>query len=157
LIHGLSGHGAYAELADLFPVAVRVKVAGRSVMRDVNQIVRPLVDESFVQRTRFKLTTVFVDQFVESLPGRLGRLRLALTTGDRDGALEVIATLRSSGHAVGAEQLAVLLEDLEHELRAQTAEANSAVVLSKLAAAYLPALHHCGHKTVDKLNTLPRH
>lgn len=126
-------------------------------MRDVNQIVRPLVDESFVQRTRFKLTTVFVDQFVESLPGRLGRLRLALTTGDRDGALEVIATLRSSGHAVGAEQLAVLLEDLEHELRAQTAEANSAVVLSKLAAAYLPALHHCGHKTVDKLNTLPRH
>jgi HPt (histidine-containing phosphotransfer) domain-containing protein len=126
-------------------------------MREVNHIVRPLIDEAFVQRSHYKLSTVFIDQFVDSLPQHMSTLRLAMTTGDRDGALTAVAKLQASSHLVHAEQLAVQLADLEHELRKTTSVADPSLALSKLAAACLPQLHHTCEKTVQKLTTLPNH
>lgn len=126
-------------------------------MLDVNTIVRPLIDESFVRRSQYKLSKVFADQFIESLPQHLSHLRLALTTGDRQGALSAVAKLQATSELVHAEQLAVQLASLEHELLTTTPEGDPSVRLSKLAATFLPSLHHSCDKTVEKLNTLSHH
>src|SRR5690242_7725778 len=70
--------------------------AERSVMSTSDDAPRPLVDQSVLDRLRDELeeeegySRVFVGNFIDYLPQRLGRLRLALTTGDLEGSMDAV-------------------------------------------------------------------
>jgi hypothetical protein len=80
--------------------------AERTVMTQSDDAGRPLVDQSVLDRLREELDedegycTVFVGNFIDYLPYRIGRLRLALTTGDLDGAVDAILSLKTSSQMV---------------------------------------------------------
>jgi HPt (histidine-containing phosphotransfer) domain-containing protein len=118
---------------------------------------RPLVDQSVLDRLREELEddegycSVFVGNFIESLPQRIGRLRLALTTGDLEGSVDAILSLKTSSQMVGAERLAALATDLEGEIRAEAPAADAAVVLPRLAATFLRPINHCSRQTTYRL------
>jgi hypothetical protein len=120
----------------------------------------PVVGPSFLDGLREELDEyegcrrVFADDFIEGLPRRFNQLRLALTTGDLEGSLDAVQGLKLSSHAVGAERLSALLTDLEGEIRIQTREAD-AVVLPRLAALFLRAIHQCGLQTKQRLEARP--
>ena len=59
---------------------------------------------------------VFVGNFIECLPQRLSKLRLALTTGDLEGSVDAVLSLKTSSQMVGAERLAGLATNLESEI-----------------------------------------
>lgn len=118
---------------------------------------RPLVDKSVLDRLREELEEdegycmVFVGNFIACLPDRIGRLRLALTTGDLEGAADAVLSLKTSSQMVGAERLAALATDLEAEIRTGAHEAEAAVVLPQLAATFLRPIDHCGRMTTYRL------
>ena len=118
---------------------------------------RPLVDQSVLDRLREELDedegycTVFVGNFIDYLPRRIGRLRLALTTGDLDGAVDAILSLKTSSQMVGAERLAGLALDLESAIRSDSAHGDVAVELPRLAAAYLKPINQCSRQTLHRL------
>lgn len=118
---------------------------------------RPLVDQSVLDRLREELeeeegySRVFVGNFIEYLPQRLARLRLALTTGDLDGSLDAVLSLKTSSQMVGAERLAALALELENEIRAEAGHADMTVALPRLAAAYLRPITQCSRQTTHRL------
>lgn len=116
----------------------------------------PLVDPSVLERLRTELedcsgyTQVFVAGYIECLPQRIERLRLALTTGDWPGAVDAVLSLKTSSQMVGAELLASLALELEAELR-NSASADPAVVLPQHAARFLGPLNRCSIRTIRSL------
>ncbi|WP_411375654.1 Hpt domain-containing protein [Arthrobacter sp. MPF02] len=117
----------------------------------------PLVDQSVLDRLREELEEdegyckVFVGNFIECLPQRIGRLRLALTTGDLEGSVDAVLSLKTSSQMVGAERLAGLALDLEGEIRIEAHQADIAVVLPQLAAMYLRPIKQCSRQTMHRL------
>lgn len=120
---------------------------------------RPLVDQSVLDRLRAELEddegycTVFVTNFMEYLPHRIAKLRLALTTGDLDGAMDAILSLKTSSQMVGAERLAGLAMDLEAEIRNESRQADVAIALPRLAAEFLKPIDVCAKQTLHRLQT----
>ncbi|TLM84094.1 Hpt domain-containing protein [Pseudarthrobacter sp. NamE5] len=120
---------------------------------------RPLVDQSVLNRLREELEEdegycrLFVGNFIEYLPHRIGRLRLALTTGDLEGAVDAVLSLKTSSQMVGAERLASLAMDLEGEIRTGSGRANVTVVLPQLAAEFLRPIHQCSRQTMHRLQS----
>jgi HPt (histidine-containing phosphotransfer) domain-containing protein len=118
---------------------------------------RPLVDQSVLDRLREELDedegycTVFVGNFIDYLPRRIGRLRLALTTGDLDGAVDAVLSLKTSSQMVGAERLAGLALDLESAIRGDSSHNDVAEALPRLAAAYLKPINQCSKQTLHRL------
>jgi HPt (histidine-containing phosphotransfer) domain-containing protein len=118
---------------------------------------RPLVDQSVLDRLREELeeeegySRVFVGNFIEYLPQWLARLRLALTTGDLDGSMDAVLSLKTSSQMVGAERLAGLALELENEIRAEARHADMTVALPRLAAAYLRPITQCSRQTTHRL------
>ncbi|WP_457948564.1 Hpt domain-containing protein [Pseudarthrobacter sp. alpha12b] len=118
---------------------------------------KPLVDQSVLDRLRDELdeeegySRVFVGNFIEYLPQRLGRLRLALTTGDLEGSMDAVLSLKTSSQMVGAERLAALALELENEIRAEARHADMAVALPRLAATYLRPITQCSRQTMHRL------
>ncbi|GKV72808.1 hypothetical protein NCCP2145_21890 [Pseudarthrobacter sp. NCCP-2145] len=121
-----------------------------------------LVDRSVLDRLGKELdddgegyTRIFVANFITCLPGRIERLRLALTTGDLEAAVDAVLSLKTSSQMVGAERLAVLVMDLEAEMRGE-ASRSYLMALPKLAAAFLGPIALCGSKTVHILDQWAR-
>lgn len=118
---------------------------------------RPLVDQSVLDRLREELEEddgyckVFVGNFIEYLPHRIGRLRLALTTGDLEGSVDAVLSLKTSSQMVGAERLAGMALDLEKSLREEDSSADPADVLPRLAAAHLRRIKQCSKQTTYAL------
>jgi HPt (histidine-containing phosphotransfer) domain-containing protein len=118
---------------------------------------RPLVDQSVLDRLRAELDedegycTVFVANFMDYLPHRIAKLRLALTTGDLDGAMDAILSLKTSSQMVGAERLAGLAMDLEGEIRSEARQSDVAVALPRLAASFLKPIDQCAKQTLHRL------
>jgi len=117
----------------------------------------PLVDQSVLDRLRDELeedggySKVFVGNFIECLPQRLSKLRLALTTGDLEGSVDAVLSLKTSSQMVGAERLAGLATNLESEIRTGARAADAAVVLPHLAAAFLRNITQCSRQTTHRL------
>jgi len=115
------------------------------------------VDQSVLDRLLDELEedegyfTLFVGKFIELLPHRIARLRLALTTGDLDGAVDAVLSLKTSSQMVGAERLAALAMDLESAIRNESELGDVAVVLPRLAATYLKAIDQCSGQTLHRL------
>jgi HPt (histidine-containing phosphotransfer) domain-containing protein len=118
---------------------------------------RPLVDQSVLDRLRTELEedegycAVFVGNFIDYLPVRIGKLRLALTTGDLDGSVDAVLSLKTSSQMVGAERLAGLAMDLERSIREESRRTEPSVVLPKLAASYLKPINQCSRQTLHRL------
>jgi HPt (histidine-containing phosphotransfer) domain-containing protein len=118
---------------------------------------RPLVDQAVLDRLLEELDqdegyfTVFVGKFIELLPHRIGKLRLALTTGDLDGAVDAVLSLKTSSQMVGAERLAALAMDLEGAIRNESQQGDVAVALPRLAATYLKPIDLCSKQTLHRL------
>jgi len=118
---------------------------------------RPLVDQSVLNRLREELEEdegycrVFVGNFIDYLPHRIGRLRLALTTGDLDGSVDAVLSLKTASQMVGAERLAGLAVALEGQIRTEAHDADAAVVLPRLAASFLRQINQCSRQTMNRL------
>lgn len=131
--------------------------AERNAMTQPDESSRPLVDQSVLDRLRAELDedegycTVFVANFMEYLPHRIGKLRLALTTGDLDGAIDAVLSLKTSSQMVGAERLAGLAMDLEVAIRDESRQADATVSLPHLAAAFLKPIDQCSRQTLHRL------
>ncbi|PNI07741.1 Hpt domain-containing protein [Arthrobacter sp. AFG7.2] len=128
-------------------------------MSAANDAARPLVDQSVLDRLREELEEddgyckVFVGNFIEYLPHRIGRLRLALTTGDLEGSVDAVLSLKTSSQMVGAERLAGLAMDLEGEIRSESRQSDVAVVLPQLAATFLRTINQCSRLTMHRLQS----
>lgn len=120
---------------------------------------RPLVDQSVLDRLRAELDdnegycAVFVANFIDCLPGRIEKLRLALTTGDLEGAIDAVLSLKTSSQMVGAERLAGLAIDLERSIREESRRTDPAVALPTLAAVYLKPISSCSRQTLHRLQS----
>lgn len=121
-----------------------------------------LVDRSVLDRLGKELdddgegyTRIFVANFITCLPGRIERLRLALTTGDLEAAVDAVLSLKTSSQMVGAERLAGLAMDLETEVRGR-ASRSDIMALPKLAAEFLSPIASCGSQTVHILDQWAR-
>ncbi|MDQ1054969.1 HPt (histidine-containing phosphotransfer) domain-containing protein [Arthrobacter sp. SORGH_AS 212] len=120
---------------------------------------RPPVDHSVLDRLEEELeddagyTPVFVANFIQGLPKRVERLRVALVSGDLAGSFDAVLSLKTSSQMVGAEQLASLAQQLEAGLRRDAATADSAVALPQLAAAFLAAITRCSGETARSLTS----
>lgn len=76
---------------------------------------------------------VFAENYLQLLPTRVERIRLALTSADLEGSLDAVLSLKTSSQMIGADRLAALALKLERAIRAGTPENNVAVLLPKLA------------------------
>ena len=130
----------------------------RTEMAPSDDAGRPLVDPSVLDRLRDELAedegycTVFVGNFIDYLPVRIGRLRLALTTGDLSGAVDAVLSLKTSSQMVGAERLAGLAIDLERSIR-EDSPYEPSVALPQLAADYLRPINLCCRQTLNRLES----
>lgn len=119
--------------------------------------VKPFVDTSVIRRLEEELddggyTQIFVSNFIKCLPGRIERLRLALTTGDLESAVDAVLSLKASCQMVGAEQLAGLATNLESALRSELARSNAMVALPQQAAIFLRPLKDCSRQSIYRLS-----
>lgn len=125
-------------------------------MNALDHAALPVVDQPFLDRLGAEsggeesLRRMFVADFIGTLPDRLDRLRSALTTGDLAGSLDAISGLKLTSQAVGAARLGGMLLDLESELHREIRGAD-AVVLPRLAAAYLRPIQQCSLQTTQRL------
>jgi HPt (histidine-containing phosphotransfer) domain-containing protein len=117
----------------------------------------PLVDQAVLDRLRAELEedegycSIFVGNFINYLPHRIGRLKLALTSGDLDGSVDAVLSLKTSSQMVGAERLAGLATALEGEIRTEGLDADAGVVLPRLAASFLRPISRCSRQTMNRL------
>ncbi|PTT62136.1 Hpt domain-containing protein [Arthrobacter sp. HMWF013] len=115
--------------------------------------VAPLLDPTVLSRLRDELDDdegvwkVFVQNFIEALPQRTEKLRMALTTGDLTGALDAVLSLKTSSQMVGAERLAGLAFDLELAIRDETRDNEPVTVLPRLATEHLRPIIKCSRQT----------
>lgn len=126
-------------------------------MGPAEDVSRPLVDQSVLDRLLEELEDdegycrMFVNDFITCLPQRISRLRLALTTGDVEGSVDAVLSLKTSSQMVGAERLAGLATELEDEIRTQAPESDVGVVLPRLAATFLRPISQCSRQTTHRL------
>src|SRR5919112_283857 len=112
----------------------------------------PLVDQRVLDRLREDLEEdegyckVFVGNFIDYLPDRIGRLWRALTTGDLDGGVDAVLSLKTPSQMVGAERLAGLAMALEGEIRTEAYDADVSVILPRLAASFLHPINRCSRQ-----------
>lgn len=117
--------------------------AGESRAAGTKEPVRPLVDHAVLDRLHTDLDgcdsawRLFVQNFINALPQRLERLRVALTTGDLPGSVDAVRSLKTASQMVGAERLADLALLLELDQRHRTRNADPQVVLPRLAVDHL--------------------
>lgn len=128
-------------------------------MSAINDALRPLVDQAVLDRLKEELEgdegycRVFVGNFIEYLQHRIGRLRLALTTGDLEGSVDAVLSLKTASLMVGAERLAALAMELEGEIRAGALKSDATVLLPRLAVAFLNPINHCSRQTLHRLQS----
>jgi HPt (histidine-containing phosphotransfer) domain-containing protein len=131
----------------------------RTEMAPSDDAGRPLVDPSVLDRLRDELAddegycTVFVSNFIDYLPVRIGKLRVALTTGDLPGAVDAVLSIKTSSQMVGAERLAGLAIDLERSIREDSPRKEPSVSLPQLAADYLRPIGLCCSQTLHRLES----
>lgn len=94
---------------------------------------------------------VFIRDYINLLPSRIERLRMALTTGDLPGATDAVLSLKTSSQMVGAQRLASLAELLQLALPQPSGTSDPAIALPRLAAAHYQALKACSLLTVQVL------
>ncbi|UZX02143.1 Hpt domain-containing protein [Arthrobacter sp. CDRTa11] len=122
-------------------------------MTEPDGYIRPLVDRSVLDALRSELDEdegvwrAFVRNYIAHLPNRIEKLRLTLTTGDLDGALDAVLSLKTSSQMVGAERLAGLALDLERSLRDEDTYADPVRRLPQLAVAHLARIGQCAQQT----------
>lgn len=90
---------------------------------------------------------MFVQNYISLLPRRLERLRLGLTTGDLNGSMDAILSLRTSSQMVGAERLADLAWYLEQSLRQEAGQEARDAVLPQLAVIHLRPIRKNARQT----------
>jgi hypothetical protein len=118
----------------------------------------PVVAQSFLFRFWDEMAnshgpgccSVFVAEFIEGW-SRFNRLRLALTTGDVEAALEIILAIRRSSQEIGAERMDDLLAALECEVRSGARAGDISVRLPVLAVRFLRPIDHCGLRIMERL------
>jgi len=116
----------------------------------------PLLDPAVFGQFKDELeddafTRIFVESFIDFLPRRIERLRLALTTGDLDGAVDAVLSLKTSSQMVGADRLAGLAAALEDGIRSDATALDPAAELPRTAAAFLAPIKDCGTLTCHSL------
>ncbi|KQQ90941.1 histidine kinase [Arthrobacter sp. Leaf137] len=120
---------------------------------------RPAVDHSVLNRLEEELeddagyTPVFVANFIQGLPKRVERLRVALVSGDLAGSFDAVLSLKTSSQMVGAEQLVSLAQQVEAGLRRDAAAVDLAVALPQLAATFLTPITRWSRETVHSLTS----
>lgn len=94
--------------------------------------IKPIIDESILDSYRAlqedgqpDVVTEFIDVFLEDLPGRLDRLRRAVTTGVLQEIRSAAHALKGSSGSVGAATLSGLCSMLETNARAGSAEGSA--------------------------------
>ena len=114
---------------------------------------RPIVDHAVLDRLCEDLDgcegawRLFVQNFINALPVRIEKLRLALTTGDVAGSLDAVRSLKTASQMVGAERLADLALLLEIDQRQRTRNADPQVVLPRLAVDHLRRIKERAEQT----------
>lgn len=125
-----------------------------------DDITLPLINERTLEHLDAEVSDpegywkVFVRNYLELLPTRTDRIRLALTTADLDSSLDSVLSLKTSSQTIGAERLASLAADLEIDIRTRTRENNPLAVLPKLAAKYDRPIRRCAVQTEHVLQVL---
>ena len=119
---------------------------------------QPLLDHVVLERLRedlreFEVWRVFVQNFIEALPLRVEKLRVALTTGDAVGARDAVLSLKTASQMVGAERLAALAADLEAAQREGIRVADPSVALPRLAVDYMHRIKQRAGQTSYALRT----
>jgi histidine phosphotransfer protein HptB len=119
---------------------------------------KPLLDHGVLDRLRedlceYDVWQVFVQNFITALPLRIEKLRVALTTGDADGARDAVLSLKTASQMVGAERLAALAMDLEAAQREGVRVGDPAVALPRLAVNYLRRIKQRAGQTSYALQT----
>lgn len=134
---------------------------GRSILTNQANDAPPLVDQTVLDRLKTELedtgdgyTRIFVTNFIRCFPRRLKKLRLTLTTGDLEGALDAARSLKTSSQMVGADRLAGLAAELEANLRSELTRSDEMSILPQLAVTFLTPIKHCGKATLYRLSTL---
>ena len=125
-------------------------------MSEQNGQYPPLLDTSVLQRLRGEVDDeegiwkVFVQNYINELPLRVERLRLALTTGDIEGAEDAVLSLQTSSEMIGAVRLAALTLEVQESIY-HTEPENTGTVFPRLAAAQLRGIYRCAQQTMDHL------
>lgn len=135
LSQGFAGHPL--KIASRFPQS-RIQQAATAILLDSGSYFfgaeggavghlsakrHPIVDARVLRRLRAELGTdgaysvTFVDNFLRELPGRLTRLRMALSDADRHAAMDAVLSLKTSSRMVGAVCLGRLSDELEGRLK----------------------------------------
>ncbi|KSU78705.1 hypothetical protein AS031_01255 [Pseudarthrobacter enclensis] len=136
--------------------------AGENAEMEKGDHKAPLVDTAVLARLSavtdagHGLWKVLVTDFISQLPGRIARLRSALTSGDISGGLAAVVSLRTAVHTVGASRLAGLALALEAKVRRAAATPDPGRLLPGLAAAHLQEILQCAQRTVHKLESVLR-
>lgn len=137
------------------PAGVVEAPSGRNMKDCESTNSLPLVDPSVLGRLHDEvelqegICTLLVQNFIGCLPTRINTLRMALTTGDRNGALNAALSLKTSSQMVGAERLASLALHLENSLR-DNPLADPALSLPRLATTHFQRIKHCSLHTHDR-------
>jgi histidine phosphotransfer protein HptB len=123
-----------------------------TMMTHGDSSILPFLDRTVLDRLRADLEDdegvwkTLVQSFIERLPYRVERLRLALATGDFAGAVDTVRSLKISSQRLGGERLADLAHGLQVDLH-NSPGADPAQVLPRLAEAHLEQLSMCGRHT----------
>ncbi|QCO97169.1 Hpt domain-containing protein [Arthrobacter sp. 24S4-2] len=120
---------------------------------------RTYVDPSVLQTLRCELEpdaeycTVFVNSYIQQLPRRLDRLRLAVETMDMDAAMDAVLSVKTSSMMVGAAYLSTLADELETILRhLETHPESQAERPHRHQLALLESMDACTDQTVAGLS-----
>ncbi len=116
----------------------------------------PLLDRSVLDQFTEELeelayTKAFFDSFIDLMPHRIERLRLALVAGSFERALDAVLSLKSSSQMIGARRLAGLAAALESGIRDETTASNAAMLLPRYAAGFINDITQCGDLTCNSL------
>ncbi|VXB75932.1 Hpt domain protein [Arthrobacter sp. 9AX] len=121
-------------------------------MTHSNGSILPFLDRTVLDRLRADLEDhegvwkALVQAFIERLPYRVERLRLALAAGDFPAAMDAVLSLKISSQRLGGERLADLAQGLQMELH-NSPGTEHALTLPQLAEAHLEPLRSCGSHT----------
>lgn len=122
---------------------------------------KPLVDPAVLRQLRVDLDAdegycrVFVSNYMEQLPQRVGRLRWALMSSDLEAAMDAVLSLKTSSQMVGASCLVDIACDLETALRlSPDGDSPESTALPRLAGTFLDRIDECSCKTLVRLTAV---